>query len=183
MRNLKGAKVNKDSWKLRKAALEEVEGACEQYKGIISTSPECMKGLSDLMRALNSRLGDSQSNLKPIAARNISSILNSIDATSQAKLGKLVYSSLIHAGMSDNKKIVRDAAIEALINGTLLTELEGGDVNPTAMEPLIAAFASEVEDSEYKVSLFQSLSNINIPPLTKLITSGCWTPRYFTYYD
>ena len=46
--------------------------------------------------------------------------------------------------MSDNKKIVRDAAIEALIKGTLQTELDGGGVNPTAMEPLIAAFASEV---------------------------------------
>uniref|UniRef100_A0A7S3Q8W0 TOG domain-containing protein n=1 Tax=Chaetoceros debilis TaxID=122233 RepID=A0A7S3Q8W0_9STRA len=173
-----GAKVNKDSWKLRKAALEEVEGACEQYKGIISTSPDCMKGLTDLIRALNSRLSDSQSNLKPIAARNISSILNSIDATSQAKLGKLVYSSLIHAGMSDNKKITRDAAIEALIKGTLQTELDGGGVNPTAMEPLIAAFASEVEDSEYKAVGLPDILHIMIersdyfPTLTSTTSKG-----------
>ncbi len=110
-----------------------------------------MMGLLELMRALNARLSDSQSNLKPIAARNIASILNSIDANSQPKLGKIVYASLIKAGMSDNKNIVRDAALEALKKGTLLSEIDGGSVNTKSMEPLIAAFSSEVGDSEYKV--------------------------------
>lgn len=148
---LQGNKEKKDSWKLRKAALDEVEGACEQYRGLISTSSDAIMGLTELMRALNARLSDSQSNLKPIAARNIASILNSIDANSQPKLGKIVYGSLIKAGMSDNKNIVRDAAIEALQKGTILSEIDGGNVNVKSMEPLIAAFSTEVGDSEYKV--------------------------------
>lgn len=149
---MQGAKDGKDAWKKRKAALEEVESACDQYKGAMSTSPECMKGLVELMRSLKSRLGDSQSNLKPMAARNISSILQSIDGTSQAKLGRIVYAPLIHAGMSENKKHIRDAALEALAEGTKHTEINGGGINPSSMEPLIAAFNSEVAKSEYKVS-------------------------------
>ena len=111
-----------------------------------------MSGLLELMRSLKERLGDSQSNLKPIAARNIASILNSVDNNSQAKLGKIVYGQLIHAGMSDNKKIVRDAALDALENGTSQSDLNGGGVNSVAMEPLIAGFVDQVKDSEYKAS-------------------------------
>lgn len=111
-----------------------------------------MSGLMELMRSLKERLEDSQSNLKPIAARNIASILNSVDNHAQAKLGRIVYGQLIHAGMSDNKKIVRDSALEALQKGTLLSDLDGGGANPLAMEPLIAAFVKQVKDSEYKVN-------------------------------
>ncbi len=148
----KGMKAGKDAWKKRKAALEEVSSACDQYKDLISTSPASMSGLVELMRALKERLEDSQSNLKPIAAKNIASILNSVDNHSQAKLGRIVYGQLIHAGMSDNKKIVRDASLEALEKGTSQSDLNGGGVNPVAMEPLIAEFVDQVKDSEYKVS-------------------------------
>lgn len=133
-------------------ALEDVEAACTQANGLISSSPDSLKGLVDLMRGLKARLGDLQSNLKPIAARNIASILNSVDSSSQAKLGKVVYASLIHAGMNDNKKVVRDAALEALDRGTNIADIDGGGVNPKAMEPLIAGFVSESEESEFKVS-------------------------------
>jgi hypothetical protein len=133
-------------------ALEDVEAACTQAKGLISSSPESLKGLVDLMRGLKARLGDLQSNLKPIAARNIASILNSVDSSSQAKLGKVVYASLIQAGINDNKKVVRDAALEALDRGTNIADIDGGGVNPKAMEPLIAGFVSASEESEYKVS-------------------------------
>lgn len=134
-------------------ALEDVEAACIQYKGLISSSPQSMKGLVNLLRALKARLVDSQSNLKPIAARNIASILNSVDSSSQAKLGRTVYASLIHAGMNDNKKIARDAALEALERGTSLADIDGGGINPSAMEPLMVAFVSELEESEFKVSI------------------------------
>jgi len=115
----------------------------------------------ELMRALKARLEDSQSNLKPMAARNIACILNSIDGSSQAKLGRIVYAQLIHAGTSDSKTIVRDAALEALIKGTTQTEIDGGDVNPSAMEPLIAAFIADVGESEYKVSVSFSSECVN----------------------
>lgn len=148
----KDLRDNKDSWKIRKSALEDIENACKKFEGLsFSTSPEDMKGLTDLMKALRSRLDDSQSNLKPIAARNMATILNAVDASSQVALGKIVYGPLFRAAMNDNKKIVRDAALEALNTGTLLNDLNGGGINSSAMEPLIAGFVSELEQSEYKV--------------------------------
>lgn len=149
-------KNGKDAWKKRKAALEEVADVGAQYKGLMSTSPESMRGLVDLSRALKSRLGDSQGNLKPIAARNIAMILKSVDGTSQAKLGRIVYAALIHLGMNDNKKIVRDAVLEAIEQGILLTDIDGGGINPRAMEPLMAGFVSELNESEFKVREDQS---------------------------
>ena len=149
---IQGTKDGKDAWKKRKAALEEVRGACDDFQGLISTSPDCMSGLIELMRSLKDRLEDSQSNLKPIAAKIIGTILNSVDNNSQAKLGKIVYGQLIHAVLSDNKKVSRDAAIEALEQGTSQSTFSGGGVNPAAMEPLIVDFVTLVRDSDYKVS-------------------------------
>ena len=104
------------------------------------------------MRSLKDRLEDSQSNLKPIAAKIIGTILNSVDNNSQAKLGKIVYGQLIHAVLSDNKKVSHDAAMEALEKGTSQSTFNGGGVNPVAMEPLIVDFVTLVRDSDYKVS-------------------------------
>lgn len=146
-----GFKGAKDSWKKRKEALEEVESVCTQYKGLISSDPDCFKGLVQLMRALKSRLGDSQSNLKPLASRNIASILGSVDSSAQTKLGKIVYGPLISAAMSDNKKIMRDASLEALKLGTTKLELEGGGVNASSMEPFMQACATGFIESGQKV--------------------------------
>lgn len=145
-------KEGKDAWKKRKEALEEVESACDQYKGLISSSPESFKSLVDLVRALKARLGDSQSNLKPIAARNIASILGSVEAIAQAKLGKIVYGSLIAVAMSDNKKLMRDASMDALNSATMKSEIDGGGVNKVAMEPFMSAFATESNELGQKVS-------------------------------
>jgi hypothetical protein len=149
-----GLKETKDSWKKRKEALEEVESACAQYNGLISSSPDAFKGLVDLMRALKSRLGDSQSNLKPFAARNIAAILASVDVIAQAKLGKIVYRPLISAAMNDNKKIMRDASLEALKKGTMKLEMEGGGMNTFSMEPLMQACSVELNEKVRLVLYF-----------------------------
>mmetsp|Transcript_363 Transcript_363/g.549 ORF Transcript_363/g.549 Transcript_363/m.549 type:complete len:1476 (+) Transcript_363:109-4536(+) len=147
-----GLKENKDSWKKRKEALEEVESVCIQYNGLVSSAPDCFKDLVNLMRALKARLGDSQSNLKPVAARNIAAILSSVDGTAQAKLGKIVYGPLISAAMNDNKKIMRDASLDALRRGTMKLDLEGGGVNTHSMEALMQASASELIESGQKAA-------------------------------
>ena len=146
-------KDGKHSWKMRKEALEEVEAACIQYDGLISSSPDSFKSLVELIRALKGRLGDSQSNLKPLAVKNIAAILGSVDGPAQGKLGKIVYAPLISAAMNDNKKIMRDAAIDALNKVTMKTEIDGGGVNKHAMEPFMSACASELNESAQKVSL------------------------------
>ena len=106
------------------------------------------------MRGLKSRLSDSQSNLKPLAARNIAAILGSVDGAAQGKLGKIVYAPLISAAMNENKKLMRDASLEALKRGTMKIEMEGGGVNANSMEPLMHACASELNEAGKKVSLF-----------------------------
>ena len=111
-----------------------------------------MKPIVDLCRELNQRLSDTQSNLKPVAARLLGSILSHVDAQSQGKLGKVVYRPLINSAMNENKKVMHDAAMEALRAGTSLHALEGECVNILALEAFVAALAVELDDSEYKVS-------------------------------
>jgi len=140
----------KDAWKKRKAALDEIEATCSKYNGLISTDPDAMPGLLELIRALKSRMKDSQSNLKPIAARDISLVLNSVDSPSQVKLGRIAYGPLIYASLTDNKKIVRDASLDALLKGTMVSDMNGGGVNGEVAEALMSAFSSEVEDTDFK---------------------------------
>lgn len=152
-----GLKEGKDSWKKRKEALEEVESVCIQYKGLISTESNCFKDLVTLIRALQSRLSDLQSNLKPLAARNIALILGSVDSSAQAKLGKIVYGPLISAAMNDNKKIMRDASLSALKEGTMKLELEGGGVNHLSMDPFMHACVIELIETGQKVRIIVNL--------------------------
>ncbi len=173
-------KEGKDAWKKRKAALEEVEAVCNQYNGLISSSPDSFKSLVELIKALKSRLGDSQSNLKPLAVKNIAAILSSVDGPAQGKLGKIVYKSLIAAAMNENKKIMRDASIDALKNATMKSEIDGGGINKFAMEPFMNAFATELNESGVKVGIFifHNIRGINIIYLYLHFQSrclpGCW---------
>lgn len=145
-----GSKASKTAWKARKAALEEVEVALKGCSGLLDTSS--LKSLVNLCRELNERLSDTQSNLKPVAARLLGSILSRLDAPSQGKLGKVVYRPLISSAMNENKKVMHDAAMESLRLGTSLHALEGEGINILAIEPFVAALAVELDDSEYKVS-------------------------------
>lgn len=132
------------------------------------------------MRALKSRLGDSQSNLKPLAAKNIAAILSSVDSIAQAKFGKIVYGPLISAAMNDNKKIMRDASLEALTTGTMKLEIEGGGVNISSMEPFMNACATELMESGQKVCCYVFISLSFFSTVTNLSYRilGCWLARF-----
>ena len=110
------------------------------------------KKLADLSRALKDRLSDTQINLKPIAARGIGTLLSSVDSSTQAKLGKIAYSPLINAAMSDIKKPMRDACLVALRTGTSLHSTEGAGLNNEAVEPLMSAVVGEITESTTRVS-------------------------------
>lgn len=146
-----GSKEGKTAWKHRKQALEDVGAALEKCSGLISTSPQSLyAGLVELVRAMKDRLSDSQSNLKPIAAKNIGSLLSRCDRVAQAKLGKLVFGPLINAAMTDNKKMMRDGAIMALQVGTDLHAMEGGGSNPLALDCLVGCLVAQLKDSDFK---------------------------------
>jgi hypothetical protein len=136
--------------------MEEVEGALKRCSGLLDTSN--LKPLVELLRALRERLSDSQSNLKPVSARLIGSILSSVDATSQGKLGKIVFGPLINSAMNDSRKIMHDASMEALRVGTSLAPLEGEGPNDQALESFIASLAGELDESEFKVSSLSDLT-------------------------
>ena len=54
--------------------------------------------------------------------------------------------------MNDNKKLMRDAAMDALEKSTTKIDLEGGGVNPSALESFMSAMVAELGDSEFKVN-------------------------------
>ena len=145
-----GSKDGKTAWKARKAALEDLEKALKGSSGLIDTSK--MRPVVDLLRALKERLSDSQSNLKPVAARLIGSILGSVEGEAQGKLGKVVYASLINGAMNDNRKIMNDASMEALRVGTSVPAIQGEGLNEHSLEPFIVALTSELEESEFKAA-------------------------------
>jgi hypothetical protein len=149
--SFQGSKDGKTAWKARKAAMEEVDNALKKCSGLLDTSK--IKPLVDILRALRERLSDSQSNLKPIAARLIGSILAAVNKSAQATLGKVVYGPLINSAMNDNKKIMHDAAMESLRVGTAKAAIEGEGPNAQALEPFVIALIGALDESEYKVSL------------------------------
>lgn len=144
-----GSKEGKTSWKARKAAMEEVDSVMRRCVGLLDTT--ALRPLVDLLRALRDRLSDSQSNLKPVAARLIGRILSATDAISQAKLGKVVFGPLINAAMNDSRKIMHDAALEALQIGTSRPKLEGGTANEQVLEPFLIGLVGELDESDFKV--------------------------------
>ena len=155
-----GSKEGKTAWKHRKQALEDVGAALEKCSGLISTSPQTLyAGLVELVRAMKDRLSDSQSNLKPIAAKNIGSLLSRCDRVAQAKLGKLVFGPLINAAMTDNKKMMRDGAIMALQVGTELHAMEGGGSNPLALDCLVGCLVAELKGSDFKAGGLHEILN------------------------
>lgn len=105
----------------------------------------------ELLRALRDRLSDSQGNLKPLAARVIGSLFAVMDKAAQAKLGKIVYGPLINATMTDIKKPMRDASLEALRQAMSLPPIEGGGLNDDVLESFINALAGELNDAALKV--------------------------------
>lgn len=135
---------------MRKQALDDVEDALKKNNGLMIAT-DSPKPLVDLLRALRERLSDSQSNLKPVAARIIGSILGSVDSSSQAKLGRIVFTPLVGAVCNDNRKPMREASLEAIRLGTTASSVEGGEPNSSSLEPLMVAVVGELNESEFKV--------------------------------
>lgn len=132
--------------------------------GSIDTSPNQLRHIADLIRALKSRLTDTQINLRPTAARVIGSMLSAVDQQSQARLGKIAFSPLVSAAISDIKKPMRTASIEAIRAGITLSKLDGGErLNEETFEALINAFVQEVGDSSSKVSHFHRVVSLLSP--------------------
>lgn len=129
--------------------MEDLDATLQRCPGLIDTNK--LKPLVELLRAVRERLNDSQSNLKPVAARLIGVILSCSDAPTQAKLGKLVYGPLINSAMNDSRKIMHDACMEALVAGTSLSKLEGSGPNELALEPYIVSLVGELDESDFKV--------------------------------
>ena len=80
-----------------------------------------------------------------------------VDKATQAKLGKIFYSSLINACMHDIKKPMRDAALEALRVGTIASALAGGGPNEEGLEYFVSSLVSEVNETTSRVSSSLSL--------------------------
>lgn len=75
-----------------------------------------------------------------------------MDKPTQARLGKIVYGPLINAAMSDIKKPMRDACLEALHQATTSPSIEGGGLNEAVLESFANALAGELNDAALKVS-------------------------------
>ena len=82
----------------------------------------------------------------------IGSILGSVDAAAQGKLGKVVHGPFISAAMNDKKKNMHDASMEALRVGASLAPIEGEGANDWALEAYVHCLVGELDESEFKVS-------------------------------
>ncbi|OEU12196.1 ARM repeat-containing protein [Fragilariopsis cylindrus CCMP1102] len=143
-----GSKDGKTAWKARKVALEDVEKALKNTSGLLDTSK--MRPLVELLRAMRDRLTDTQINLKPIAARLIGLVLSSVEGEAQGKLGKVVYAPVMNAAMNDKRKVMNDAAMEALQKSISIPEIEGEGFNEHSLEPFVVALIGELDESEFK---------------------------------
>eukprot|EP00984_Skeletonema_dohrnii_P004885 scaffold1721_cov119-Skeletonema_dohrnii-CCMP3373.AAC.3 len=143
---------DKKSWRNRKEALDEVDAALGKCGGLLSTEGKAFVQLKQLAANLRLRINDSQSNLKPLAASVIGSLLSHLDDTAQAKLGPVVFPALVNAAMNDMKKTMRDAAVSALVLGTDSPNQNGGGTNASSVEAFILSLESELSDAAIKSS-------------------------------
>lgn len=157
-----GTKDGKNSWKIRKSAMDEVETALSKSNGMISTAKKEMNYVISVAKALRERLGDSQSNLKPVAASLLGKLLSSVDGPSQSRLGKLVFPMLLSGALSDNRKPMRDTCIIALENATTKLAIHNGGTNSQSMEVMMNVLPSCLKDSQYKAVGTPEVLNIFI---------------------
>jgi hypothetical protein len=132
--------------------MEIVSATLESCGGVLSSAPSCIPGLVELVKVIAERLGDSQSNLKPLAATLIGLVFAFVTSDLKVKLGRIVFPYLINAALTDSKQNMRDAAMTALVAGTNKTESEGGGPNSSSLETFLAVFVSSIKESDFKVS-------------------------------
>lgn len=120
---------DKTAWKKRSAAMDTVQSICEGAGGAI----EFTKVVAELLRALKARLTDSNANLKVKAAQVIGIVAASI-GPDVAKMSKILGTSLL-SGVSDNKKSMQSASIEALHRWVR----HNNQTSPACVESLLSA--------------------------------------------
>jgi hypothetical protein len=142
-----GSADGKNAWQARKVAIEEVMAACENSGRYV----EANKAAAEVLKALRARLGDSQSNLKPLAAQAIADLVCSLDEASVPKYARLVAEALLN-GAADNKKLMRDACIQAV--DRILSVGKG----PAVVEALLPQLATAMTHAVGRTELLQCLA-------------------------
>ncbi len=135
-----GLTKGKDAWKGRKAAIEDVIAACKASGQYI----EANRAAADVIKGLKERLSDSQSNLKPLAASAIAEVMVSLPTDVAPKFCRLFHEALLGC-ISDNKKLMREAAISAL---DCILAAHGQHIMDTFVAPLTVALGSTVGCTE-----------------------------------
>jgi len=155
------------SWKIRKAAIEKVQSALSSCNNLISYHVD----LVDLVKALNERIGDSQSNLKPLSAEVVGQVINGVEAENQPRLAKIVATSLMGSIASESKKNMRVSALKGIRLAVSGGELEGNKVNKMSIEAIVPAFISVLTKMAGKGNGLHELLNFfttNSPHLSNL---------------
>ena len=146
----------KNSWQIRKTAMEAVIEACDRSGHFI----EGNAAAKEVLKGLKARLNDTQANLKPMGALALGHVLSSLDVEACHKFLKPLATSLL-SGIADNKKSMRDAVVSALqrivtlsqdntladtnLIGTLLTSSVEAIVNPVGRDELLQFFMLHVQ--------------------------------------
>lgn len=126
----------KTSWTNRKVALEAIVSACERSGHFLDPT----KGAQELIRALKARLNDTQANLKPLAAAAIGHIIASMETNAACKMLRIIADPLL-AGLADNKKGMRDAAVSAL---QMAVTLNKGGENALGEPSILAVLVTPI---------------------------------------
>ncbi len=135
-----GLTKGKDAWKGRKAAIEDIIAACKASGQHI----EANRAAADVVKGLKERLSDSQSNLKPLAASAIAEVMVSLPTDAAPKFCRLFHEALLGC-ISDNKKLMREAAISAL---DCILAAHGQLIMEQFVAPLTVALGSTVGCTE-----------------------------------
>ena len=104
---------DKDAWKQRKAALDEVLSAVTARSGVVPLQDT--RAFVELLRGVKGRVGDTQVNLKPLALQCLASLVRSQDPSTGAAARALkLCAADILAGAHDTRKPARDKVFECL---------------------------------------------------------------------
>lgn len=104
-----GTVEGKDSWQIRKVAIERIIAACDSSANYV----EMNKFIAEVIKALKLRLNDTQSNLRPLAVSAIAKIVVSLEDDAAVKVIKACCAPILGC-LSDNKKVIKDAGLAAL---------------------------------------------------------------------
>ncbi|ETW05149.1 hypothetical protein H310_04156 [Aphanomyces invadans] len=156
---------DKVAWKKRLDAMEQAQRLCEEA----GLSIELTKAVMDLMKSLKARLSDSNANLKTKAVQVIGVVATSI-GPSVSKLAKLVGNNLV-VGVSDNKKAMQQACLEALHKWVVHNDVASGSCFDSLLPFVAEALKNPVGRAEllgWTVAMTQLISDrLDLRPLVE----------------